>query len=139
MANSLTIAECEAAIAAANPHLGAWSWSFGAEADAYVETANEAADMTDGRDLFPVGKDVSVRFRDDLTIRYLGERADHMGCGYYGFLFSVPGRLEVVTWIEDAKVLVRLNWRGERAVLQEVALALRMFQGVWLARHDEAA
>ena len=136
----MNIKTFEAALIAVPVPLGGWRHDHSpTEGMAFAEVAGGAADMENGQSILPENCDVAATFRNDLTIRYLGICSCDQGCAFYGFLFNVPGRLEVIVWVEDDSIRFSVCWRGDRAVFQEVAYQLRMFAGTWLNELQEAA
>jgi hypothetical protein len=76
--------------------------------------------------------DVALAFRSDLTIRYIREcRTDDEdgGCLFHGYLFTVPGRLQVVAWIEDDLIHAWMVYRGEPELVEEIGFQAKMFEG----------
>ena len=106
---------------------------------AFTNVANEAVEHEQGPTVLPLGRDVAVRFRSDLCVRFLGMNTGDQGCGFFGFLFSVPGALEVMTWVETDSVGARVVWRGDKATFERAALDLAMFRGEWLPELPKAA
>lgn len=120
--------------------LGPWRHAYKQdEWMAFAEAADEAASHDNGMTLLPLGRDVPARFREDLLIRFLGANTGPQGCCYYGFLFTVPGKLEVMAWIEDDSIRSRVRWRGDKASFERLALDLTLFGGDWLPDLPQAA
>jgi hypothetical protein len=129
----MTVEAFEAALIASPAPLGTWCSEMSlTEWSAFADAAEYAAEML--VETLPKGCDVTVCFRDDLTVRYVGDCDGPQGATFHGFLFNVPDRVEAITWVEDDGAHISARWRGDRAVFQEVALQLRLFAGAWLKR-----
>ena len=123
----------EAAFVAAPAPLGGWQDDHSiAEGMAFADFAGAASDMEDGLSIMPEDHDVPAPLRNDLLARYLGTCSDSQGCTFYGFLFTVPGRLEVIAWIEADNSRYRIRWRGDRSTFERAALDLKLFGDAWL-------
>ncbi|MCR5878806.1 hypothetical protein [Phenylobacterium sp. J367] len=99
----------EAAWAAVPAPLGAWRHDYKDEEwMAFANAVDDAVDHENGESLLLLDQDVSVSFREDVLIRFLGVNIGPQGCAYYGFLFTVPSKLEVMAWIEEDSILSRV-------------------------------
>jgi hypothetical protein len=112
------------------PDLGAWSRDYSRPAcSAWICAALEACDLPEGRSLLPT--EVPLAFRGDVVVSYLGECAgdeEDGGCSFHALLFTVAKRLEVVAWIEADGPWAHLIFRGERGLMEDIALELAMFE-----------
>ena len=139
MSQKNEIEACETVLTTASDPLGEWRQDYGsADGLAFAEIAKEAVEIEDGPATAPARGDVLVSFRSDLFVRYLGERANEQGCFFHGFLFTVPGKLQVVAWVEDEAALFRVRFRGCGKTFEEAALQLTQHRGAWLARQRTA-
>jgi hypothetical protein len=114
------------------PLLGDWAWDYSRGAfGAWTDAAAEAYDLPNGNDLLPAG--VTLGFRDEISVRFVrkcySDHDENGGCTFFAFLFSVPGRLEVVAWVEDDLTHCRLIYRGDLELMEQIGLQLKMFEG----------
>ena len=116
--------------------LGTWCHDpTTAEWNAFFAAAQEAREVEDG----PVAiEKANVSFRSDLNLTYIGQFDDPGDqFWFHGFLFSLPGRLQVVVGVEEDRLAGHVVYRGDQAAFEEVALQLKMFKGnVFSHLHD---
>jgi hypothetical protein len=115
----------------AAPALRDWRCNYSQAAwEAWTTAAIEARNLPD--DQACSVNDVTVGFRDDLTIRYVREchtDDEDGGCFFLGFLFTVRERLEVVAWIEDDQIHAWMVYRGDPELVEEIGFQAKVFEG----------
>jgi hypothetical protein len=126
----------EAAHIAIPAPLGPWrEQTADGEREAFAQAVKKLSEMENGNDIIVESEELRAWFRNDLLIRYVGGAEGHREGLCHGFLFTVPGRLEVIAWIADDDTFHRVRWRGDEAIMSRLALDLYLFGDDLLVTH----